>query len=340
MNDLTSSIAALLAVKPEPTKTVLSPAPSISRPVETLALISTPGFHEMTAGRYHSDPVIQPSLSSSCAKEMLSRSPLHAWFKHPRLGGAKDEDEEETVEKSSKAKETGTLMHRLLLNAGADIVVCPFDSWRKADAKAMCDEIKLAGNIPVLPPALELAQARAATVRKRLDDMGYDYVFRDGLKECVIVWQEKDIWLRAMIDNLIIDEDSRTAEIFDLKTTAKSAHPSACSNLIRSLGYDLSKAFYERAVAAVRPDLNGRIKFRWIFAEVEEPNAVTPVEINGEWATIAYSKCDRAINLWRACMQTDKWPAYTNELVKLEPKPWQLMAESGAESSRDVMEKA
>ena len=47
--------------------------------------ISEPGVYSLPDDAYHADPCPGPSLSSSVAKLMLDRSPLHAWHAHPRL---------------------------------------------------------------------------------------------------------------------------------------------------------------------------------------------------------------------------------------------------------------
>lgn len=286
--------------------------------------LDQPGIYEMTAAEYHADPCILPSLSSTIAKLLVSRSPAHAHLAHPRLGGAKDDEDDGPSDRDSKAKELGTLVHRLVLNKGGDIVVIQADSFRTNAAKAERDLAKAAGHIPVLAHKLPEAEASAKALRQQLDAMGLDYVFRDGRKEIVLVWQEDGIWCRAMIDNLIIDEDRKTADIWDLKTVGRSSHPKACGAQIEALDYDLSLAFYARGLAKVRPDLAGRIRNHWAFMEVLPPYSVTPCEITGEWNMVAEHNTERAIALWRKCMSEGRWPHYVDQIVRLEPKPWLL----------------
>lgn len=286
-----------------------------------------PGIHvAVSPGDYHSDPVATPSLSSTIAKTLITKSPRHAWLAHPRLGGAKDDSDEETADPSaSKAKALGELIHRLVLGKGADIVVIDADSWRTNAAKAERDAAMSAGRIAVLAHKLPEAQAAADAWRVQLDEMGFDRVFRDGMKEVVLVWREDgETWCRAMADQIIIDEDSKTAEIWDLKTVGRSSRPAACAKQITDFGYDLSLNFYERGLVTLRPDLGGRIKKRWIFGEVAAPFAATPIEINGEWEMVARMQCDRAIALWRKCVASGKWPFYCDAIVRLEPKPWMI----------------
>lgn len=291
-----------------------------------IAPITAPGIYPaIPAETYHTDPCVEISLSSSIAKELLSRSPKHAWQKHPRLGGKPQDGEEEVDPKVSKEMEKGTLIHRLMLGRGGDIEVCPFDNWRKDAAKAQRDVAKLKGRIPTLPHLMEAAQQAADAARQQLDAMGLDYVFRHGSNEVVIVWREPNgAWCRAMVDNLIVDEASKTAEIWDIKTTGKSSHPEACGTQIGNLGYDLSLAFHERGLIALRPDLAGRVQKRWVFVETNPPYAATPISISAEWEMAGAHRTEQAIAKWQKSVSEGRWPYYVGEVTRIEPKPWQI----------------
>lgn len=284
--------------------------------------IDAPGIYEMSAEEYHADPCIEPSLSSTIAKALVSKSPAHAFEAHPKLGGAIDNDAEEPED--TKEQVLGALCHRLMLGKGADIVTVDADSWRSNAAKAQRDLAVAQGKIPVLKDKLPEAEAAVKSARFQLDFLGLGHVFRDGRKEIVLVWQEDGIWLRAMLDNLIIDEDSKTADIWDLKTVSRSSHPKACAAQIETLGYDLSLQFYSRGLAKLRPDLVGRIRRHWAFMEVKPPYSVTPCEITGEWEMVAEHNTERAIALWRKCLTENRWPHYVEAITRLEPKPWML----------------
>jgi hypothetical protein len=286
--------------------------------------IDKPGIYEMTAAEYHADPCAVPSLSSTVAKLLVTRSPAHAHLAHPKLGGLKDDDDDGSDPTASKEKALGELIHRLVLDKGGDIVVIQADAYRTTAAKLERDTALSRGQIPVLAHKLPAAQAAAEAARKQLDDLGLDHVFRDGKMEVVLVWEEDGVWLRAMLDQLIIDEDSKMGDIWDLKTVGRSSHPKACSAQIEALGYDLSLAFYSRGLAKLRPDLAGRIRKHWAFMEVKAPYSVTPCEITGEWEMVANHNTERAIALWRKCMTEGRWPHYVDAMVRLEPKPWIL----------------
>lgn len=293
-------------------------------------LITAPGIYPgITDEQYHADPCEWPSLNSSIAKILISKSPRHAWLAHPRLGAAKPDGEEED-ENTSKEQEYGLVAHSLLLGRGARVVVAPFENWRTNAAKEMRESARKAGGIAVLPPVYDRARKNVDEARTQLDALGLQRVFREGQNEVTVVWREGEFYLRAKLDNLIINEADKTAEIWDLKTVSRSAHPKACAAQIDSLGYDLSGAFYKQGVQAVRPDLR-QIKFRWVFLEIDPPFAATPVELDGEWETIAISKFCNAADGWKRCLKADRWPLYTDKVVRLEPKPWMLAQAIGAE---------
>src|SRR6478736_1784528 len=116
--------------------------------------ITTPGFyHDLTEAQYHADPAPIPSLSSSCAKTLVQKSPMHAYAEHPRLGAAHREDTDEM--------DFGSLAHRLLLGKGAEIAELSSDSWRGKEAAAFWDKAKAEKKIPVLSKNLVRAESMA-----------------------------------------------------------------------------------------------------------------------------------------------------------------------------------
>ncbi len=210
-----------------------------------MTLIDKPGiYRDITAVQYHADPCPSPSLSSSIAKLLITKSPKHAWLAHSRLGGAPVDGEEESADPSAtKAKALGELIHRLVIGKGGEVVVIDADSYRTGAAKAQRDVALAKGQIPVLAHKLPEAEAAANAAREQLDAMGFDYAYRDGMKEVVLAWYEDGIWLRIMVDQLVIDEAVKMAAIRDLKTVGRSSHPKACGKQISDMGYDFSLAF-------------------------------------------------------------------------------------------------
>lgn len=283
----------------------------------------TPGLYPNMSERiYHSDPAPMPSLSSSCAKTLIDKSPMHAWHEHPRFGGKPFE--------SSDEMEFGELAHKLLLGRGSEIALCPNDTWRGKEAALFWDTAKAANKIPVLQKNLDRANAMSDSVRGQLASMGLDYVLTQGQSEVAGFWKEADVWCRMLADRLIIDENRLRASIFDIKTMSQSAHPRACAARIASMGYDVQRAHYLRGLGAIRPDLAGRIDFTFIFMETSAPFAVTPVTIDGEWSAVGESRWNRALEKWRTCIASNEWPGYAQDVLRLEAPNWALSQEIDA----------
>ncbi len=197
--------------------------------------------------------------------------------------------------------------------------------------------------MPILKKTHNRALEMVEAAQDRIAKMGFGNPFDDTASELknetVAVWHEDDmdgnrIWLRAMLDGPRLE----TETIYDLKTT-ESAHPKAIAARAKPMGHDMQDVFYRRGVTTLRPHLNGRLKFIFFYVETKYPFSVVPVELNGEFKTIAQSRVERAIHLWRTCLKADHWPAYANGIIKIEPKPWDLMAEFGAENTEAVMAK-
>lgn len=276
----------------------------------------------MPASAYHADPVEYPSLSSSCAQTLVSRSALHAMTEHPRFGGVNAAPTSEM--------DFGSICHELILGSGGGIAIWDGDSWRGKEAAAFWDEAIAKGQTPI--KAADHARAQDATRAwfRQLEDFGLGYVFNpaQGESEKVVAWKDGGVWCRAMIDRLFLER----GYIWDLKCMGVSAHPKACASRIVSMGYDLRSEFYKRGVTTLIPELNGRLKFGFIFAETTPPYAVTPVlELDGMWKTLGVSKMSRAIEAWGKCLAANRWPAYVEKPFVAECPPWELNKEMGAE---------
>jgi hypothetical protein len=285
----------------------------------------TAGFYpKMSEAVYHADPAPIPSLSSSCAKTLVQKSPMHAYAEHPRLGA--------THKDGSDEMDFGSLAHRLLLGKGSDIAELEADTWRGKEAAAFWGKAKAAGKIPCLSKDLVRAEALAGVLLGQMNDMGLGAVFdpanKEAQSEVAGFWQEGDVWCRFLVDRLLMSANH--AHIFDVKTMSQSAHPRACAARIASMGYDIQRAHYIRGVEALRPDLAGRVNFTFIFVETVAPFAITPVRLDGEWSAIGQSRWERALAKWQECTATNNWPGYANDILRLEAPKWALSQEMDA----------
>lgn len=268
---------------------------------------------DLTPEEYHRDPAPAPSLSASIAKILLDESPLHAWHAHPKLGGVS--------RPASAAMDRGTLIHKLVLGAGAAIEPIDAKDYKTKAAREARDKARAERKIPVLVHELKEATAAAAAIRANLAEQGIEFT---GRSEVACVWEEQTacgpIWCRGLFDHLI---ERGAAMIIDLKTI-RSAHPDACARAVVNYGYDVQQAAYTRAIEKARPELAGRVRFVFAFVETEPPYATTPARITGDFREHGERRWINAIETWASCLSMNNWPGYALDTVNLEPPGWLL----------------
>jgi hypothetical protein len=260
-------------------------------------------------GDYSAVPTDQPWLSQSIAHVLLEQSAAHAHALHPRLGNVR--------RKASDEMEEGTLLHRLLLGVGDDIVIVPFPTYHKKDAQNLRDEARAASKVPVLERRFADAQSKAEKIRSSFERAG---VVLDGESEVPIAWREDldrgSIWCRGKLDHL-----SGTT-ITDLKKTV-SAHPRACAKHVIDYGMAMQRAAYVRGAEALFPQLVGRFSYVIAFFETDPPYEVYPCELDGTFRTYGERQWERACATWERCVRRGEWPGYaSSEPALLEPPPW------------------
>lgn len=266
--------------------------------------------------QYHADQIglDVPSLSNSIAVAIVSESPAHAFRDHPRLGNQRTE--------STREMDAGTLAHRLVLGAGAEIVECPFENWRTDAAKLAASKARADGKIPVLPKMLAEAKVAADKIAERMRTKG---VILSGRSEVMLAWEETAtdgtvVPCRAMLDHLIRE----TATIYDFKKTS-DAKAWKIARSCDDYGYDVQREAYTRAAWA----LTGHEDpvYRWIFAEVENPWPVTIAEADGSMRELGAQRWRRAIDTWAKCLRTGVWPDYESSVVRIGAMPWTMQRE-------------
>lgn len=266
---------------------------------------------ECTAAEYHNDPCEVPSLSSSIAKILAERSPLHAWCAHPRLGGQ--------PRAPTSAMRRGVLIHKLLLDSGPEIVVVNEKDWRKKDAKAERAKADAEGKIAVLKGPLQRARDATGHIRERLKK-GFGIEFT-GHSEVPVRWEAESFQgpavCRSMFDHVI------NHTIYDVKT-CEDASLAKLSKKIVDLGYDIQHAAYTTALAALKPELIGRVDYVFLFVEVKPPYAVVPARLDAQLRLNGEVRWSEAVDSWSYCLGKKEWPSYTDEIAYLEAPPWAL----------------
>ena len=276
-------------------------------------MITAPGVYDLPAEAYHADPCPTPSLSASIAHELLSRSPRHAWQAHPRLSPQHEPEHRAEFD-------IGHAAHALVLGDERRFAIIDATDYRTAAAKAARDAAYAAGAVPLLPHQHEAAVAMARAVRAQLDRHEARGAFTDGKPEQTIAWQEPGgVWCRSRLDWLP-NRITRGTIIFDFKSST-NAEPAAWSRTkIAAFGFDLQAGFYLRGLRALgHPET---LRFAFVVAEVEPPHAMSVVGLSPAMMALADAKVERAIDIWRECVATNTWPAYTPRIAWAEGNSW------------------
>ena len=281
-------------------------------------------FVQFTADEYHADPCKVPALSSSIAHVIDTESPLHAWSRHPKLGGV--------PRQPTKSMESGSLSHALLLGDGKDIRIIDAGDYKTKAAKADRDAARDAGEIPVLRDDYEEALKTSVILRARFADHG---IRLDGKSEVTALWTERardgaEVQCRGMMDHL------KLPRIYDIKST-RSANPDVCRRHVESYGYAIQRAAYASAVERIKPEFAGRVDFIFVFYELEPPYAVTPARLSGSFRELGARGWRRAVDRWEECLRTNRWPGYADGIVELEPSPWALVRDQERYGNEDFV---
>lgn len=248
-----------------------------------------------------------PRLTYSIAAELIHRSPLHAHLIHPLLGGQSKEP--------SKTMDMGSALHSLILENGEGIEILDFDNFKTKAAQEAKVKIYAENKIPMLQKDYDEAIRITEAALPQFPD-----AFKDAhLAEHAVIWNAfNGIECQSRFDWV----NPSSGLMLDLKTTT-NAQPDAFQRKAEEMGYDIQAAFYSMAFSATWPD----VEPKWIFLVVENkpPYAVSVLKPKPEFMRIGTSKATRAINKWKECLDSGKWPAYGYS--ELDPTGWAITKE-------------
>lgn len=281
-------------------------------------MLDKPGLYdEVPDAVYHMDPVgPAPSLSSSIAKLLVTRSPRHAWYENPRLNKAKALE----VEAPSRAMDIGTATHKLILGRGRDIVEVAADDYRKDVAKKVRDAARAAGKVPILSHEMANVRILAEAARDQLADTDLAGILDDGAAEVTGVWQDTGgIWCRMRLDWLPDSaRDGGHITVLDLKTTGGSAHPDDWQRTAFDMGNDFQDAHYRRGLERLIPGVRS-VRFVFAVLEQDAPHCLSLNEFGGQAREEASILAELARGLWGECLRRNDWPGYPAETTHIDP---------------------
>lgn len=294
------------------------------------------GVHRLDAETYHGDELRDvPTLSSTLARLMLTRSPLHVWTAHPRLNPAWEPTERKTFD-------IGRAAHRVVLGAGSDFAVYPPEvlaSNGAASTKAAKDweaEVRASGLTPIKAEDEQRILAMADAVRAHLAAMRI--TFDPAHSELTALGEVDGVWCRAMVDNAPLD---KRLPLYDFKTTM-DASPEACVRAVAGYGYDVQARFYLDVWEAATGE---RRRMRFVFVEKDPPHGVSVVELHddesaeSDWMLDAGAKCREARRMWAECLASGQWPGYPTRVAVIGAPGWHRQAWANREPGLPVATK-
>ena len=305
-------------------------------------MITVSGIYpEITAEKYHMDPVAVPSLSCSIARMLTRQTPAHAYAAHPRLGQTHEIIPTNVMDDGSAVHAMFAGLQHLIEPIRAvygpktknkDMTGKPVRDFKTAAAQEERDEIRCAGRIPVLRHRLpELIRVyRAAMIGLEQSEDGAVFT-SPGRSEVCAVSQEDDIWLRVLVDRL---PDDRTLPPGDLKCTEMSAAPGGWERRLQT-EYAFQDAFYRRTLKGA--ENFDRPPMRFGVIELTPPHGVVIMAAAPTLRAMAEAEVERAIQRWRTCMKTGKWPGYPPFTAWVEATNWQMQAADEAAMREEII---
>lgn len=281
----------------------------------------TPGYHRISAERYHADPCVVPSLSSSIAKILLRESARKAWFSHPRLNPDHSEKEDDKFDLGSTA-------HAVLLEDDASNVVVidpeayPSKTgsipagWTNKAIRAARDAARSSGKVPLLKSVYADVQNMVQIANDFIAKSEIVEFWKGGESELTAICEEDGVWLRARLDR--VTQTRRF--IMDYKTT-EDVSPETFSRQITRMGYHIQEAFYRRVarnLGAIGP------RFVFIAQSCEAPYECSLHACDPSLQEIADAEVERAIHLWRVCSKSKFWPSYGGRIHYALPTSYQI----------------
>lgn len=270
--------------------------------------ITEAGLYEMGDADYQRDPCEEISLRSSVAWRLTDKgsTPAHVAFSHPRL------NPDYVAPASKRHFEIGKAAHSLLLGKGADYAIVHHESYKKRDAQDLRDAIVAAGKVPLLEDEAAKVRAMTKAAHRQIEQLITAGTIEkspfDGANnERVIVWRDRGVLCRAMLDGLSIDGDVVT----EYKTEGQSADKELWQWKARKLGYIFRLAFYRRGLEALNVAYSPH--FHIFVQETEPPYLLAFYRVEDELIALEDRRVADALKIWRRCLERNEWPGYPIE---------------------------
>tara|TARA_R100000458_G_C8274625_1_gene249620 strand:- start:1631 stop:2515 length:885 start_codon:yes stop_codon:yes gene_type:complete len=264
---------------------------------------------ELSNDDYHSGPGISKS-----SLDLVDRSPLHYW--HKKIGPGKEGAFE------TPAMRLGSLAHLAILEPelmATTVAVMPqCDRRTKAGkeeyAKALEDaEAEGKQLVTASDYATVTAMKRAVKQHPLASEL-----LRGGTREGSFFWTDQMTGQLCKCRPDLIDRERRFA--IDLKTTTDASAESFKRSAAK-YRYGVQAAWYSDGASECL-GYTAVDTFVILAVETIAPYGVALYELGQDWIMTGQEMYRRDLNTLARCLETDKWPSYSQSIVPLSMPPW------------------
>lgn len=255
------------------------------------------GWHKISDEEYFSDPGYF-AMQASSIKNLL-RSPAH--YK----AGLVDD-------RQTPALEFGGASHSIILEPELNNVLPGPDARRNSNEwKSFVAENE--DKIVIKPDDYSRIQKmRDELFKNKTAKM----LLQEGRPEIAGFVEFPKFWGKCKVDYLLEDINV----LVDYKTTT-DARLTKFSNKVIDYGYDISAAWY---LDLARMITGESFEYVFIAQEKEPPFAVQIFSTPHQIIMLGAKKIAKALEIYEKCLETDEWPAYSDELQPLVVPAWAL----------------
>lgn len=285
-------------------------APRDDAPAVRPWTVEQPGVYAgIPADVYHADPVPGGSLSSTGARRLLPPS-CPALYRH----------EVDNPPPAKKTFDLGHAAHAMVLGTGPELVVVPGARWDTKAAKEQVAAARERGAVPLKQDEYDQVQAMAAKLREHPIAMN---LLRPegGQPELSLFWVDPEtrIYCRGRTDWLDLTRPGRLI-VPDYKTCV-SAAPDDLQRAIYDHGYHQQADWYLGGLRALGL-ANEDAQFLFVFQEKRAPYLVTVAQVDPFALRIGAHLNREARHLYRECVQSGRWPGYTDDVALISLPGW------------------
>jgi len=251
------------------------------------------------------------AVSSGLLHTLLDKSPLHARMDSPWNASRQQRD--------SKIADIGTYAHACLLEGGTEnLVIVAADNWRTKAAREERDAARAAGKLPTLAGKVTEVEDMVRAAKEYLAKSELAGILDDGELELTLLFEIDGVPWKARPGFLRTDR----RVCLSYKTALGSANPASWGKT-RLPHYDVASVFYERAVREACGTDDACLLVH-LVQEQASPFSCSLVSLSPAMRELSIAKMEVAIRTWKACSESGNWPAYSERIHYMEPRPWQF----------------